>query len=74
MSVLRDAVLVFTGMRKFIIMILLVIVGIVFRILDYINGVEFVDLLEGTAIAYFAANGGEHITKAVIEWARNKVS
>jgi hypothetical protein len=51
-----------TGLRKFVIMLILIIVGITFRLYDYINGEEFVDLLKHTAIAYMSFNGLEHIT------------
>ena len=62
------------GFRKLSIMATLVIVAIVFRVLDYINGAEFVDLLKGTAIAFFSMNGIEHLTKTVKEWVKNKIT
>lgn len=53
------------GIRKWSIMLLLVIVGIVFRVTDLLTGVEFVALLKGTAIAFFGSNAVEHIKNAI---------
>lgn len=62
------------GFRKFTVMVTIVAAGVVFRVLNYVNGAEFVDLLKGTAIAFFASNAGEHMTKAIGEWLQNKVN
>ena len=72
MSFVRYLISVLNGFRKFSIMVLLVNVGVVFRVTDLINGTEFVDLLKGTAIAFFASNAGEHLTNAVITWVKKK--
>jgi hypothetical protein len=53
---------VFFGFRKTIVMLLLVLIGIVFRLENFINGSEFVDLLKNTVIAFFASNSIEHFT------------
>jgi len=64
---------VLNGFRKFTVMFLLIAIAITFRILDYINGAEFVNLLKGTAIAYMSFNGLEHMTKTVQVWIKKKV-
>jgi hypothetical protein len=60
------------GFRKTIIMVLLFAVGIVFRLMNLVNGSEFVDLLKSTSVAFFAANGLEHITTTVKEYINSK--
>ena len=60
------------GYRKYSVMILFIVIGVVFRVTDLINGAEFVDLLKGTGIAFMAFNGIEHTSKAVIEWVKKK--
>jgi hypothetical protein len=69
-SFVADFLSFLNGFRKFVIMILLIIIGVVFRLFDYIDGAEFVDLLKHTAIAYMSFNGLEHVTnlaKSAIE-------
>jgi len=49
------------GFRKFIVMLLLIAVAIVFRIENLISGTDFVTLLQGTGVAFMASNAVEHI-------------
>ena len=60
------------GFRKFTVMTMLILVGIIFRVAGYLTGAEFVSLLSDTAVAYMAFNGIEHMTDAVKEWAKGK--
>lgn len=53
------------GFRKFLLMLLLYMVGIIFRVQNLINGSEMVDLFKTTTIAFMSANGVEHIVTAV---------
>jgi len=53
------------GFRKFILMLALFLVGILFRFYGYLSGAEFVDLLKATTISFFAANSGEHILTTI---------
>lgn len=46
-------------------MVLLVLVSIIFRVKDLVSGSEMVDLLKATTIAFFGANGVEHIMTVV---------
>jgi len=62
------------GFRKFTIMASLITVGIIFRLLGYITGAEFVSLLSDTAVAYMAFNGVEHLTNAVKVWVQGKLN
>jgi hypothetical protein len=56
------------GFRKFILMILLFGVGVIFRLKGYVDGGQFVDLMKNTTISFFAANGFEHLTTTVREY------
>lgn len=47
---------VMIGYRKFIVMLLFIIIGIVFIIMGYINGSDFTTLMSTTGAAFFAAN------------------
>ena len=40
-------------------------IAIIFRCRDLVNGSEMVDLLKATTIAFFSANGLEHIMTVV---------
>lgn len=72
MARLKQIINFLNGFRKFTIMFLLIVIGVTFRITDFVSGQEFVDLLKGTAVAFMAGNGLEHMTKATIEWIKNK--
>ena len=56
------------GFRKTLVMFTLIILAIVFRIKGYIDGTNMVQLLQGTAIGFFAANSVEHLTNTVREY------
>lgn len=62
------------GFRKFLLMILLLIIGVVFRIKGYVNGAEMVDLFKSTAISFFAANGVEHIVTCIKDYNAGNVT
>jgi hypothetical protein len=53
------------GFRKFILMLFVILVAIIFRCLNLVNGSEMVDLLKATTIAFFGANGIEHVMTVV---------
>lgn len=60
------------GLRKTAVMMALILLGAVFRVKGYISGDNMVDLLKGTVIAFFSANGLEHITTTVKEYINSK--
>lgn len=60
------------GFRKFIAWTALFLVGIVFRILDYINGAQFVDLVKATFAGFVLANGWEHAMTTTKEFLAGK--
>jgi hypothetical protein len=53
------------GFRKFLILLVLYTIAIIFRLKGLINGDEMVRLIEPTTIAFIGANGVEHIVGAV---------
>lgn len=61
-----------SGARKFLVMVTLIVIGVAFLISGHISGREFVDLLSGTTIAFFSANGVEHLTSMVKEYIGKK--
>ena len=67
-----DWIQVFFGLRKFILMLILYSVGVVFRIHGLINGGEMVDLFKSTTIAFMSVNGLEHFTGMVKEYVNNR--
>lgn len=69
-----DFVVFLTGFRKLAVMLSLLFVGIIFRVVGLLDGREFVDLLSGTSVAFFGANGVEHITATVKAWLVTKNS
>lgn len=56
------------GLRKTIVMGILIVLAIVFRVKGLISGDNMVQLLQGTVIAFFSANGLEHITNTVKQY------
>ena len=61
MSFIKKLTSFIKGLRKWSIMFLVLTIGIIFRISDHITGLEFVALIKGTAIAFFASNSVEHV-------------
>lgn len=62
---LAELINVIFGFRKFLILLVLYAIAIIFRIKGLINGDEMVRLIEPTTIAFIGANGVEHIVSAV---------
>lgn len=62
---LAELINIIFGFRKFLLMLVLYVVGIVFRIKGLLAGAEMVDLFKSTTIAFFGANGVEHILTTV---------
>lgn len=60
------------GFRKFIVMLLLVVVAVLFRLTNYLSGAEMVDLLRYTAVAFMGANTVEHVMNGVRDWIQGK--
>lgn len=50
------------GLRKFVVMLILYTVGMYMKFSGQLTGAELVTLLKSTTIAFFGANGIEHIS------------
>jgi hypothetical protein len=57
------------GFRKFILMLLVYSIAVIFRLKNLVSGAELVDLLKATTLGFLGANGVEHIVGAVKEFA-----
>lgn len=64
---IADFINVIFGFRKFLILLALYLIAVVFRCKGLLNGDEMVRLIEPTTIAFIGANGVEHIVSAVKE-------
>lgn len=53
------------GFRKVLIMVAILLVAIIFRVEDYIDGKDFTELIKVTATAFFASNLGKGIAEAI---------
>lgn len=53
------------GFRKVLIMSIIITVAIIFRVMDYINGDNFTELIKMSAVAFFASNLGKGIADAI---------
>lgn len=69
---LADLINVIFGFRKFLIMLFLYTVGVVFRVKDLISGAELVDLFKATTLAFMGANGVEHLVSVAKDYVNNK--
>ena len=52
------------GLRKWSIMMIIIVVGIVFLVNGLLSGIEFVALIKGVAIAFMSSNAIEHVKEA----------
>lgn len=53
------------GLRKWSIMIIIIIIGVTFLINGMLNGVEFVALIKGIGVAFMASNAIERTIEAI---------
>jgi hypothetical protein len=60
------------GLRKWTIMFIIIVVAIIFRIQDLLNGIEFVSLIKGVAIAFMSSNAIEHAKDMIIKKSSKK--
>jgi len=62
---LAELINVIFGFRKFLILLAIFIIGVVFRLKGLVSGGEMVDLFKATTLAFMGANGVEHIVNCV---------
>lgn len=61
MSFFKKLTSFISGLRKWSIMFLILVIGIFFRIAELLTGAEFVVLIKGVAIAFMSSNALEHV-------------
>lgn len=71
---LLDCLAVFQGLRKSIVMLLLMAIGTILTVKGYLSGNNFVTLFQATVISYFGANGVEHVSSMVQAHLENKTA
>ena len=62
---LDDIIKLLQGYRKLSVMVSILIIAVVFRLYDYINGSEMVELLKVSATGFFAANLMSKVTSTI---------
>lgn len=62
------------GFRKFIFAMAIFFAASGFLVAKILNGVEYVDLMKTTVMAFMAINGVEHVTGTVQTWLLNKAA
>jgi len=60
------------GIRKTLVMVALITISVWFRLKGYMSGDNVTDLLKGTALGFFAANGIEHVGTTIKEYINSK--
>jgi hypothetical protein len=60
------------GFRKTLLVLILYVVGILFRLRGLIDGGQMVDLFKGITIAFMTANSFEHMTETVKTYINSK--
>lgn len=71
---IADFLNVIFGFRKFILLLILYSVGVIFRCKDLINGSELVDLFKTTTVAFIGANSVEHVVSAAKAYMDSKTA
>lgn len=61
---LAEIINIIFGFRKFLLMLFVMLIAVIFRVKELVNGAEMVDLIKTCAIAFMAANGVEHVVGA----------
>jgi len=69
---LADFFNTFLDLQKVLIMLLLIAIGVIFRIEGLISGSDMVDLLKNTVIAFFAVHATQHIVATANAYYTNK--
>ena len=65
---------IFQVFNKSILIFLLLVIGVWFRLANYLSGDNFVDLLKATVISYFGTHALQHFTSMVKDHLASKTS
>ena len=69
---IADIVAILLGFRKTAVMIVVLVIGVIFRLKSLIDGGQLVTLLQGTVIVFFAANSVEHVGETIRHYVNAK--
>ena len=73
MGFIRDSITFLGGFRKFSFAVLVLLVGVTLRVLNYLTGQELVDLVQPVSVAFMGANVFERGFLLIHDWlGRNK--
>lgn len=71
---IAEIINVIFGFRKFLLMLAIYAIGVIFCVKGLISGGEMVDLFKYTTVSFFGANGVEHIVSCVKEYNAGNVT
>ena len=60
------------GSRKFLVMLAILVIAVVFRISGWIDGGQMVDLVKMVGISFMGANSVEYMMAPIQAWAAGK--
>ena len=73
MSFLFSFKTLMVGFRKFLMGILFLLIAVVFRVFDLIDGAQFIDGTKTVVVAFFATNIGERMLDVGKDWIKKIV-
>ncbi len=65
-----SAIQLLVGVRKLLIALTFMGVGLILLALNEINGSEFIEASRDAVVAFFATNMGEHMAQTIAEWGK----
>lgn len=68
MGLFKNSITFLSGFRKFSFAVLVLLVGVNLRVLDYLTGQEFVDLVQPVSVAFMGANVFERGFLLIRDW------
>jgi len=60
------------GVRKLLVALLFMGVGLILLALNYVTGSEFISTSRDVVVAFMAINMGEHIAQTIAGWGKKK--
>ena len=71
---INKIVKIITGLRKWSIMMVIIIIGVLFLASGFLTGVEFVALIKGVGVAFMASNAVERTVESVVKSKKEDMS
>ncbi len=66
------AVKLLIGVRKLVLVLVWMVVGLSLLALNQISGSEYLEMTRDVMVAFLATNMGEHFAKTITEWGKTK--